>query len=186
MAFVQLIYRESPRDFEACLGAISLKLCHTGIGSAVARSILAHANEDYDWRISAHFEEVLLIRMAIKLHTNNATGIADVRDLCAQHSTTSDFCLAPFPCARFRKHKAAVKMHTVLDLHRPISTFIHITSGKVTEVNVLDEISQQRDLFWVVCLRKSGARRILSSATCSRFEEGCCRLISNGTRTRNL
>jgi hypothetical protein len=119
MAFAQLTYRESLRDIEACLGAIGPKLYHMGIGSAVARSTLADANEDRDSRIIADFAQVL-IRTAIKLYTNDVIGIADVRDLYALDSTTIDLCMALFPWARCRKHKAAVKMHTLLDLHGSI------------------------------------------------------------------
>jgi hypothetical protein len=149
MAFAQLTYRESLRDIEACLGAIGHKRYHMGIGSAVARSTLADANEDRDWRIFADFAQVL-IRTAIKLYANDATGIKDVRDLYALDSTTIDLCLALFPWARFRKHKAAVKMHTLLDLHGSIPTFIHITNGKVHDVNVLDEIALEAGAFYVM------------------------------------
>ena len=120
-----------------------------GIGSAVARSTLADDNEDRDWRIFADFAQVL-IRTAIKLYANHGIGIADVRDLYALDSTTVDLCLALFPWARFRKHKAAVKMHTLLDLHGSIPTFIHITNGKVHDVNVLDEIALQAGAFYVM------------------------------------
>jgi hypothetical protein len=149
MAFAQLSYRESLRDIEACLGAIGPKLYHMGIGSAVARSTLADANENRDWRIFADFAQVL-IRTAIKLYANDATGIADVHDLYALDSTTIDLCLALFPWAKFRKPKAAVKMHTLLDLHGSIPTFIHITNGKVHDVNVLDEIAIETGAFYVM------------------------------------
>jgi hypothetical protein len=149
MAFAQLAYRESLRDIEACLGAVGPKLYHMGFGSAVARSTLADANENRDWRIFADFAQVL-IRTAIKLYANDATGIAEVRDLYALDSTTIDLCLALFPWARFRKHKAAVKMHTLLDLHGSIPTFIRITDGKVHDVNVLDEIALEAGAFYVM------------------------------------
>ena len=149
MAFAQLTYRESLRDIEACLGAIGPKLYHMGIGSTVARSTLADANENRDWRIFADFAQVL-IRAALKLYANDPTGIADVRDLYALDSTTIDLCLALFPWAKFRKHKAAVKMHTLLDLHGSIPTFIHITNGKVHDVNVLDEIVLEAGAFYVM------------------------------------
>ncbi len=116
MTFAQLPYGESLRDIEACLGAIGPKLYHMGFGSAVARSTLADANEVRDWHIFADFAQAL-IRTAIKLYADDATGIADVRELYALDSTTIDLCLSLFPWARFRKHKAAVKMHTLLDLH---------------------------------------------------------------------
>jgi hypothetical protein len=149
MAFAQLTYRESLRDIEACLGAIGPKLYHMGFGSAVARSTLADANENRDWRIFADFAQVL-IRTAIKLYAGDATGIADVRDLYALDSTTIDLCLALFPWARFRKHKAAVKMHTLLDLHGSIPAFIRITDGKVHDVNILDEIDIEAGAFYVM------------------------------------
>ena len=149
MAFAQLAYRESLRDIEACLGAIGPKLYHMGFSSAVARSTLADANESRDWRIFADFAQVL-IHTAVKLYANDATGIPDVRDLYALDSTTIDLCLALFPWAKFRKHKGAVKMHTLLDLHGSIPTFIHITDGKVADVNVLDEIDLEAGAFYTM------------------------------------
>jgi hypothetical protein len=149
MAFAQLAYRESLRDIEACLGAIGPKLYHMGFGSAVARSTLADANEDRDWRIFADFAQVL-IRAAVKLYADDKTGIPDVHDLYALDSTTIDLCLALFPWAKFRKHKGAVKMHTLLDLHGSIPTFIRITDGKVADVNVLDEIELEAGAFYVM------------------------------------
>ena len=149
MAFAQLAYRESLRDIEACLGAVGSKLYHMGFGSAVARSTLADANEIRDWRIFADFAQVL-IRTAIKLYANDVTGIAEVRELYALDSTTIDLCLSLFPWARFRKHKAAVKMHTLLDLHGSIPTFIRITDGKVHDVNILDELTLEAGAFYVM------------------------------------
>jgi hypothetical protein len=144
-----LTYRESLRDIEACLGAIGPKPYHMGSGSAVACSTLADANENRDWRIFADFAQVL-IRTALDLYANDAPGIADVRDLYALDSTTIDLCLALFPRAKFRKHKSAVKMHTLLDLHGSIHTFIHITNGKVHDVNVFDEIAFEAGAFYVM------------------------------------
>jgi hypothetical protein len=149
MAFAQLAYRESLRDIEACLGAIGPKLYHIGFGFAVARSTMADANENCDWRIFADFAQIL-IRMAITLYANDATGIPDVNDLYALDSTTLDLCLALFTWARFRKHKAAVKMHTLLNLHGSIPTFIRITDGKLHDVNVLDEIVIEGGEFYVM------------------------------------
>jgi Domain of unknown function (DUF4372)/Transposase DDE domain len=149
MAFAQLTYRESLRDIEACLGAVGPKLYHMGFGCAVARSTLADANESRDWRIFADFAQVL-IRTAIQLYANDAMGIGDVRDLYALDSTTIDLCLALFPWARFRAHKAAVKMHTLLDLRGSIPTFIRITDGKVHDVNILDEIVIEAGAFYVM------------------------------------
>ena len=149
MAFAQLTYRESLRDIEACLEAVGPKLYHMGFGSAVARSTLADANENRDWRVFADFAQVL-IRTAINLYANDETGIADVRDLYALDSTTIDLCLSLFPWAKFRKHQAAVKMHTLLDLHGNIPTFIRITAGKVHDVNILDEIVPEAGAFYVM------------------------------------
>lgn len=149
MAFAQLTYRESLRDIEACLGAVGPKLYHMGLGSSVARSTLADANESRDWRIFADFAQVL-IRTAIKLYAKDSAGIAEVRDLYALDSTTIDLCLTLFPWAKFRKHKAAVKMHTLLDLRGSIPTFIHITDGKVHDVNILDELAIQSGAFYVM------------------------------------
>ena len=149
MAFAQLTYRESLRDIEACLGAVGPELDHMGFGSAVARSTLADANESRDWRVFADFAQVL-IRTAIKLYAKDSTGIAEVRDLYALDSTTIDLCLALFPWAKFRKHKAAVKMHTLLDLRGSIPTFIRITDGKVHDVNILDEVAIETGAFYVM------------------------------------
>jgi hypothetical protein len=121
MAFAPLAYRESLRDIEACWGAIGPKLYPMGFGSAVARSTLADANENRDWRIFADFAQVL-IHTAVRLCANDATGIPDVRDLYALDSTTIDLCLALFPWAKFRKHKGAVKMYPLLDQHGSIWT----------------------------------------------------------------
>lgn len=144
-----MTYRESLRDIEACLGAVGPKLYHMGFGSAVARSTLADANESRDWRIFADFAQVL-IRTAIKLYAKDSTGIAEVRDLYALDSTTIDLCLALFPWAKFRKHKAAVKMHTLLDLRGSIPAFIRITDGKVHDVNILDEVAIEAGAFYVM------------------------------------
>ena len=120
-----------------------------GFGSALARSTMADANEVREWRIFADFVQVL-IRTAIKLYADDATGIAEVRELYALDSTTIHLCLSLFPWARFRKHKAAVKMHTLLDLHGSIPTFIRITDGKVHDVNILDELTLEAGAFYVM------------------------------------
>jgi len=149
MAFAQLTYRESLRDIEACLGAMGSKLYHMGFGSSVARSTLADANESRDWRIFADFAQVL-ISIARPLYADDLMGIDLDRSLYALDSTTIDLCLSLFPWARFRKHKAAVKMHTLLDLHGNIPTFIRITDGKVHDVNILDEIVPEAGAFYVM------------------------------------
>ena len=149
MAFAQLTYRESLRDIEACLRAMSTKLYHMGFQGKVARSTLADANEARDWRIFADFAQVL-IRTARPLYAADPIGVDLDNSLYALDSTTIDLCLSLFPWAKFRKHKAAVKMHTLLDLHGNIPTFIRVTDGKVHDVNILDEILPEAGAFYVM------------------------------------
>ena len=149
MAFAQLTYRESLRDIEACLRSMSGKLYHVGFRGQVARSTLADANESHDWRIYADFAQVL-IGIARPLYAHDSIGVDLDQSLYALDSTTIDLCLSLFPWARFRKHKAAVKMHTLLDLHGNIPTFIHITDGTVHDVNILDEFLPEAGAFYVM------------------------------------
>src|SRR6202163_3035806 len=149
MAFAQLTYRESLRDIEACRGSVSSKLYHMGFRSKVARSTLADANELRDWRIYADFAQVL-IGIARPMYAHDPIGVDLDQSLYALDSTTIDLCLSLFPWAKFRKHKAAVKMHTLLDLHGNIPTFIRITGGKVHDVNILDEIMLEAGSFYVM------------------------------------
>jgi hypothetical protein len=149
MAFAQLTYRESLRDIEACLRSVASKLYHMGLRGKVSRTTLADANESHDWRIFADFAQVL-IAIARPLYAGDPIGVDLDASLYALDSTTIDLCLALFPWARFRKHKAAVKMHTLLDLHGNIPTFISITEGKVHDVNILDEILPEAGAFYVM------------------------------------
>jgi hypothetical protein len=149
MAFAQLTYRESLRDIEACLRAMSGKLYHMGFRGRVARSTLADANDAHDWRIYADFAQVL-IGIARPLYASDPIGVDLDQSLYALDSTTIDLCLSLFPWAKFRKHKAAVKMHTLLDLHGNIPTFISVTDGKVHDVNILDEILPEAGAFYVM------------------------------------
>src|SRR5665811_455436 len=149
MAFAQLTYRESLRDIEACLGSVGGKLYHMGFRGKVARSTLADANESRDWRIFADFAQIL-IAIARPLYAGDPIGIDLDASLYALDSTTIDLCLSLFPWARFRRHKAAVKMHTLLDLRGNIPTFIGITDGKVHDVNILDEIFPEAGAFYVM------------------------------------
>lgn len=149
MSFAQLTYRESLRDIEACLGAMLPKLYHMGFRGKVARSTLADANDAHDWRIYAAFAQVL-IGIARPLYAAEPMSVELDQSLYALDSTTIDLCLSLFPWARFRKHKAAVKMHTLLDLRGNIPTFIHITDGKVADVNVLDEFLPEPGAFYVM------------------------------------
>jgi hypothetical protein len=149
MAFAQLTYREGLRDIEACLRSLGGKLYHMGFHSRVSRSTLADANDAHDWRIYADFAQVL-IRIARPLYASDPMGVDLDQSLYALDSTTIDLCLSLFPWAKFRKHKGAVKMHTLLDLHGNIPTFISITNGKVHDVNVLDEILPEAGAFYVM------------------------------------
>jgi hypothetical protein len=149
MAFAQLTYRDGLRDIEACLRSFGGKLYHMGFRGRVARSTLADANDSHDWRIYADFAQVL-IRIARPLYTSDPIGVELDHSLYVLDSTTIDLCLSLFPWARFRKHKAAVKMHTMLDLHGNIPTFISITDGKVHDVNILDELLPEAGAFYVM------------------------------------
>src|SRR5205814_2785266 len=149
MAFAQLTYRESLRDIEACLRAMSGKLYHMGFHGRVSRSTLADANDAHDWRIYADFAQVL-IGIARPLYASDPIGVELDQSLYALDSTTIDLCLSLFPWAKFRRHKGAVKMHTLLDLHGNIPTFISITNGKVHDVNILDEIAPEAGAFYVM------------------------------------
>src|ERR1035437_5599883 len=149
MGFAQLTYRESLRDIEACLRSVSGKLYHMGFRGRVARTNLADANEAHDWRIFADFAQVL-IGIARPLYVHDPIGVDLAQSLYALDSTTIDLCLSLFPWAKFRRHKAAVKMHTLLDLHGNIPTFISITAGKVHGVNILDEILPEAGAFYVM------------------------------------
>jgi len=149
MAFAQLTYRDGLRDIEACLRSLGGKLYHMGFHGRVARSTLADANDAHDWRIYADFAQVL-IRLARPLYAADPIGVELEQSLYALDSTTIDLCLSLFPWAKFRKHKAAVKMHTLLDLHGNIPTFIRITSGNVHDVNILDEILPEAGAFYVM------------------------------------
>jgi hypothetical protein len=168
MSFAQLTYRESLRDIEACLRSMSGKLYHAGFRGRVARTTLADANESRDWRIYADFAQIL-IGIARPLHAHDPIGVDLDQSLYALDSTTIDLCLSVFPWARFRKHKAAVKMHTLLDLHGNIPTFIRITNGKVHDVNILDEILPEVGAFYVMDRAYIDFERLYWFTLCSAF-----------------
>jgi hypothetical protein len=149
MAFAQLTFRESLRDIEACLGSLQGKLYHLGLRSKVARATLADANQSRDWRIFADFAQ-RLIHTARRLYASEPMGVDLEQSLYALDSTTIDLCLTLFPWAKFRKHKAAVKMHTLLDLRGNIPTFVRITDGSVHEVKMLDQIAPEAGAFYVM------------------------------------
>ena len=149
LAFAQLTYRESLRDIEACLRAQSDKLYHMGIRSRISRSTLADANEARDWRIYADFAQ-RLIGIARKLYVDEPFGV-DLREtIYALDATTIDLCLSVFPWAPFRSTKAAVKLHTLLDLRGNIPAFIHISDGKLHDVNILDQLLPEPGAFYVM------------------------------------
>ena len=168
MAFAQLTYRESLRDIEACLRSLGAKLYHMGFCSQVARSTLADANESRDWRIYADFAQVL-IRIARPLYVRDPIGVDLDQSLYALDSTTIDLCLSLFPWAKFRQRKAAVKMHTLLDLRGNIPTFIRITDGKVHDVNILDEIDPEPGAFYVMDRAYVDFERLFVFTLCSSF-----------------
>ena len=149
MAFAQLTYRESLRDIEVCLRAQSSKLYHLGIRSAVARNTLANANAVRDWRIYADFAQSL-IGIARPLYAQESFGVDLQETVYALDTTTIDLCLSVFPWAVFRTAKAAIKLHTLLDLRGNIPTFIHISDGKVHEVNILDQLLPEPGAFYIM------------------------------------
>lgn len=149
MAFAQLTYRESLRDIEACLRTMSSKLYHMGFRSKVARNTLANANSIRDWRIYQDFAHIL-IRKARALYAGEDFGIELDNAVYALDSTVIDLCLALFPWARFRKTKAAVKLHTVLDLRGNIPTTVIITPGNIHDVTILDDLSLEPLAFYIM------------------------------------
>ena len=149
MAFAQLTYRESLRDIEVCLSAQSAKLYHMGFRQEIKRSTLADANEKRDWRIHAEFAQ-RLIAQARKLYVGEALDFELETTAYALDSTTIDLCLSVFPWAPFRTTKAAVKMHTLLDLRGNIPTFIHLSDGKLHDVHVLDILVPEAGAIYVM------------------------------------
>jgi hypothetical protein len=149
MAFAQLTWRESLRDIETCLRAHHAKLYHMGFRSVVSRNTLANANAVRDWRIYADLAQAL-IRIARPLYRDEPFGVELAHTVYALDATTIDLCLSVFPWAPFRATKAAVKLHTLLDLRGPIPTFIHISDGKMHDVQVLDELIPEAGAFYVM------------------------------------
>lgn len=149
MAFAQLTYRESLRDIEACLRSVAGKLYNMGFRGKVSRSTLADANESRNWRIYADFAQVL-IAIARPLYAGDPVGVDLEGSLYALDSTTIDLCLSLFPWAKFRQHKGAIKLHTLLDLRGNIPTFIGITDGKVHDLTMLGKIVPEAGAFYVM------------------------------------
>jgi len=149
MAFAQLTYRESLRDIEACLRSAQRKLYHMGIRGKVSRNTLAHANQVRDWRIYADFAQILIGR-ARRLYANDSFGVELNQTAYALDSTLIDLCLSLFPWAKFRKHKGAIKLHTLLDLRGSIPSLVIITHGKIHDVTILDQLIFEPGAFYIV------------------------------------
>ncbi len=149
MAFAQLTFRESLRDIEACLRAQRSKLYHLGIRAVVSRNTLANAHAVRDWRIYADFAQSLM-GIARKLYAEEPFGVDLHESVYALDTTTIDLCLSVFPWAPFRTTKAAVKLHTLLDLRGNIPSFIHISDGKMHEVNILDQLQPEPGAFYIM------------------------------------
>jgi hypothetical protein len=171
MMFAQITYRQSLRDIEICLRAMLPKLYHCGIRGRVSRNTLAKANELRDWRIYADFAQVLIAK-ARTLYANEDFGIQLNRDVYALDSTTIDLCLTLFPWAKFRRHKAAVKMHTLMDLRGSIPCFICITDGSTHDVNILDEIMLESGAIYIM------DRGYLDFARLFTFTQNLCTFIT--------
>jgi len=168
MAFAQLTYRESLRDIEACLRAMKPRLYHMGIRGNIARSTIAKANENRDWRIYADFAQIL-IHIARSLYTGDNFGVELDETVYAFDSTTIDLCLSLFPWARFRQNKGAIKLHTLLDLRGPIPSFIRITDGKVHDVNILDEVIPEPGAFYIMDRAYLDFHRLYTLHQCLAF-----------------
>jgi len=182
MAFAQLTYRESLRDIEACLQAVREKLYHLGIRGRVLRSTLAYANDQRDWRVYADFAQIL-IHTARDLYADDEFGIDLKNTVYALDASVIDLCLSLFPWAKFRKHKAAVKMHTLLDLRGNIPSFIEITEGKTHEVNILDILVMEAGSFYLM------DRGYLDFGRLYRFTQACAFFVTRtkkNTRFRRL
>lgn len=149
MAFAQLTYRESLRDIEACLRAQQNKLYHMGIRGGISRNTLANANKVRDWRIYADFAQSL-IHIARTLYVDDTFGVELTNTVYALDATTIDLCLSVFPWAQFRRTKGAVKLHTLMDLRGNIPTFIHVSDGKLHDVNALDLLIPEAGAFYIM------------------------------------
>jgi hypothetical protein len=168
LAFAQLTFRESLRDIETCLRAFQPKLYHAGFRGNVSRSTLADANRAHDWRIFADFAQVLIGR-ARKLYADDPLGVELEQTAYALDSTTIDLCLSLFPWAQFRRRKAAVKLHTLMDLRGNIPCFVRISHGKTHDVTVLDHLPIEPGAFYVMDRGYIDFRRLHRFATCSAF-----------------
>jgi hypothetical protein len=168
MAFAQLTYRDSLRDIECCLRAMKEKLYHMGIRGKISRSTLADANENRDWRIYSDFAQIL-IHQARQLYADDDFGLELQETVYALDATIIDLCLSVFPWAHFRKTKAAIKLHTLLDLKGNIPSFIAITAAKVHEVNILDELIPEAGSIYIMDRGYLDFERLYTLHQCSSF-----------------
>lgn len=194
MAFAQLTFRESLRDIEVCLRAHESKLYHLGIRGHVARSNLADANEKRDWQIYRDFANVLIVE-ARRLYAGDAFAVDLENTVYALDTTTIDLSLKVFPWAHFRTTKAAVKMHTQIDLRGNIPSFIHVSDGKMHEVNVLDLIMPEPGSFTIMdrgfldfarlyCLTQAGAFFVIRPKSNTLFKRVYSRTVDKTTGLR--
>lgn len=175
LAFAQLTFRESLRDIETCLRALGPKLYHAGFRGRISRSTLADASRTHDWRIFADFAQVLIAR-ARELYLQEPLSVELERTVYALDSTTIDLCLSLFPWAPFRRRKAAIKLHTLLDLRGNIPCFILISHGKMHDVNVLDQMPIEPGSFYVMDRGYVDFRRL------HRFQQGSAFFVTRGKK----
>lgn len=175
LAFAQLTFRESLRDIETCLRVLGPKLYHAGFRGQISRSTLADANRVHDWRIYADFAQVL-IGKARRLYAGEPLAVDLKQTVYALDSTTIDLCLSLFPWAKFRRQKGAVKLHTLLDLRGNIPCFIHISHGKMHDVNVLDSLPIDPGAFYVM------DRGYVDFERLYRFTQGGAFFVTRGKR----
>jgi len=191
LSFAQLTYRESLRDIETCLRALGSKLYHSGIGQPTARSTLADANEKRDWRIFSDFAHVL-IGQARSLYAEEPFGAELEQAAYALDSTTIDLCLSLFPWAKFRRHKAAIKLHTLLNLRGCFPTVVILTTGKVHDVNILDQLAYEAGSFYIADrgyldfgrlhrIHQCGAFWVTRAKKNSRFQRRYSRRVDKST-----
>jgi hypothetical protein len=194
LAFAQLTYRESLRDIETCLRALGPKLYHSGIGQPTARSTLADANETRDWRIFSDFAHAL-IEQASQLYAHEPFGAELEQAAYALDSTTIDLCLSLFPWAKFRRRKAAIKLHTLLTLRGNFPTVVILTTGKVHDVNILDQLTYEPGSFYIADrgyldfarlyrLHQSGAFFVTRAKKNIRFQRRYSRPVDKTTGLR--
>jgi transposase len=179
MAFAQLTYRHSLRDIETCLNSIKPKLYHLGFRGTIARNTLAKANQNRDWRIYADFAHILIAR-ARKLYSQDRFAVELDQTVYAFDSTTIDLCLKLFPWAQFRRRKAAVKLHTLIDLRGNIPCFVHISNGKMHDVKALDHLPVEAGAFYVM------DRGYIDFARLFRFQTSMAFFITRAKRKMNF